>query len=607
MRSDAEKINANGGWVLNRPIADYINSEIVPSGLNRNVRSWCPSCGPDRKKQNERTLSIKLNEDHALFLCHHCDEKGRVNFKGGSSVEYDYEFEETNVVSIDTPRREEKRVDYNGVTDDLMKWLTEERGISPETAESADLVTSDIWMRGKGEEVSCLGFRYNHSDGSTAVKWRDSEKNFSQTGAAKELWGIENFDGGDLVICEGEIDALSYREVGVYAVSVPNGAPNKPSTGVESRKYEYLMSARDKIELADRVIIATDSDEPGVLLAEEIVRRVGRGKCWVVSYEDGCKDANDVLVKLGKEALANSLIRATPWPVSGIRDAKEFRESAVSLFEGGMDRGISMGIADLDKVYRVNPQTLTILTGIPGSGKSSFLTWLSVNLASRTGWGSVILSAETPTEIHVLQMASVYLGKPFQGEYKMSKEELDVALDWVQNNFTFLDTSDTSINSVLERAAISIMRTGARIVQIDPYNFLTTAEDGVEGVLQINKLLVGLKQFAEEHDCAVILCAHPTKMYRAPDGSTPSPSGYDVAGSSAFFNIADAGLTVDRMEEGSSKLRCWKARFPWIGSIGDCELHFNPHNGNFSIDYMGGSHGKTFSKVPQESFDDFDF
>ena len=200
MRSDAEKINANGGWVLNRPIADYINSEIVPSGLNRNVRSWCPSCGPDRKKQNERTLSIKLNEDHALFLCHHCDEKGRVNFKGGSSVEYDYEFEETNVVSIDTPRREEKRVDYNGVTDDLMKWLTEERGISPETAESADLVTSDIWMRGKGEEVSCLGFRYNHSDGSTAVKWRDSEKNFSQTGAAKELWGIENFDGGAPVI-----------------------------------------------------------------------------------------------------------------------------------------------------------------------------------------------------------------------------------------------------------------------------------------------------------------------------------------------------------------------------------------------------------------------
>lgn len=607
MCRDVEEIETKGRWSLSSSIAEFINTNIIPQGLDRNVRAFCPSCGPDRKNQNARTLSVKVNHDHALFLCHHCDEKGRVNFKEGFDMEYDYEFEETNVVSIDTTRKEEKHVEYESVSEEFLTWLSEKRGISADTAIASELVVSNVWIRCKDEEIPCLGFRYIHSDGSTAVKWRDFEKNFSQTGSAKELWGIENFDGGDLVICEGEIDALSYREVGVYAVSVPSGAPNKPSTGTSSRKYEYLMSAREKIELADRIIIATDSDEPGVLLAEEIVRRVGRGKCWVVSYGGDCKDANDVLVKLGKDALANTLVRATPWPVRGIRDAKEFRESAVSLFEGGMDRGISMGIVDLDKIYRVNPQTLTILTGIPGSGKSSFLTWLSVNLASRTGWGSVILSAETPTEIHVLQMAAVYLGKPFHGEYKMSKDELDVALDWVQNNFTFLDTSDTSISSVLERAAISIMRTGARIVQIDPYNFLTTAEDGVEGVLQINKLLVGLKQFAEEHDCAVILCAHPIKMYRSPDGSTPSPSGYDVAGSSAFFNIADAGLTVDRMDEGLSKLRCWKSRFPWVGSVGECELHFNPHNGNFSVDYSGGVYGKAFTKAPQENFDDFDF
>ena len=69
----------------------------------------------------------------------------------------------------------------------------------------------------------------------------------------------------------------------------------------------------------------------------------------------------------------------------------------------------------------------------------------------------------------------------------------------------------------MERAAISIMRTGAyspdRSLQL-PHH----PEDGAEGVLQINKLLVGLKRLAEDHDCAVILCAHPTKMYRAPDG-----------------------------------------------------------------------------------------
>ena len=462
-------------------------------------------------------------------------------------------------------------------------------------------------MRGAGAEVSCMGFPYSHSDGSVSVKWRDTDKNFSQTGSAKELWRINEFDGGDLIICEGEMDALSYQEAGVFAVSVPNGAPSKASVGVSSKKYEYLFDARDKINSADRVIIASDSDEPGALLSEEIVRRIGKAKCWVVSYPDGCKDANDVLVKHGVDELRSTLVRATPWPVSGIRDAKEFRESAISLYTDGMDHGVSLGLPDLDKVYRVNPQTLTICTGIPGSGKSSFLTWLSVSLASKTGWGSVILSAETPTEIHVLQMAAIYLGKPFSGEFKMSEAELNIALDWVQSNFTFLDTSDTTIKSVLDRAAISILRTGARIVQIDPYNFLTTAEDGIEGVLQINKLLVGLKQFSEQHDCAVILCAHPTKMYRAPDGSTPSPSGYDVAGSSAFFNIADAGLTVDREEQGKSKITCWKSRFPWIGSVGSCVLEFNPLTGGFSTPLFGSEHGQKKSyKKPEENFDDFD-
>jgi len=588
-------------------IAVYIERNFS-SGLSKTVRSTCPSCGPDRKKSGERTLSITVSDDHALYRCWHCDEQGRVNLNGRNKLDLDYEYKPTNVVSISSNASAQPEQNYEELSEEYIDWFRESRSISEETLRSSNVVCGSVWIRSKGRDEHCVGFRYIHKDGSTAIKWRDTDKNFTQTGAAKEMWGIEKFDGGDLVICEGEIDALSYREAGVYAVSVPSGAPSAPSSGISSRKYDYLLSSRDKIASADRVVIACDGDGPSVILAEEIVRRVGRGKCWVVNYEDGCKDANDVLVTLGKEALLNTLVRATPWPVTGIRDAKEFRETAISLYEDGMDRGISMGIPALDKVYRVNPQTLTILTGIPGSGKSSFLTWMSVNLASRTGWGSVVMSAETPTEVHVLQMASVYLGKPFQGDYKMSKTELEIALDWVQNNFTFLDTSDTSIDSVLDRAAVSIMRTGARIVQIDPYNFLTTSStDGIDSVMQINKLLVGLKKFAEDHDCAVILCAHPTKMYRSPDGSVPSPSGYDVAGSSAFFNIADAGLTVDRIDDGSSRLRCWKARFPWIGSVGECDMHFNHLNGNFSVDYGGGFLGKEASQKASEDFDDFDF
>jgi len=587
-------------------------------GAGSALRRTCPECGPDRQSRNkkERTLSVTFGDDHALYLCHHCEAKGRVNFEDTSltefkeqpttSVELDDELtDQSNVVSIDVHKL--SHVEMDPMSDKQVDWLSS-RGISKETADKCGLGSGSMWIRAHGEERPCVGFPYTHLDGSFAIKWRTGGKKFTQTGSASELWRIQEFSGGDLIICEGEMDALAYQEAGIFAVSVPNGAPSRASTGTASKKYEYLFAARDQIKRADRVLIATDQDEPGRILAEEIVRRLGRGKCWVVNYPDDCKDPNDVLMTHGPEALASTAVQATPWPVKGIRDAKEFRAGALSLYHNGMDRGISVGIENLDSLYRANPQTLTVITGIPGSGKSSFLTWLSVNLASRHGWGSVIMSAETPTEIHVLQMAAAYMSKPFHGPYKMDEEELLVALDWVEQNFAFLDESDTSIQSVLDRAAISIMRTGARILQVDPYNFLTTGDSAEEGVLQINKLLVGLKSFAVEHDCAVWLVAHPTKMYRGQDGTTPTPGGYDISGSAAFFNVPDAGISLSRGELGEAKVTCWKARFPWIGALGNTDLDFNSHSGVFSAPLFGASIAQkaSFKETSEENFDDFD-
>ena len=70
-------------------------------------------------------------------------------------------------------------------------------------------------------------------------------------------------------------------------------------------------------------------------------------------------------------------------------------------------------------------------------------------------------------------------------------------------------------------------------------------------------------------------------MYRNKDGSRPTPGGYDVSGSAAFYNVADTGLTVTRDGEGVSKITCWKARFPWLGETGECLVGFNRATGVF--------------------------
>ena len=552
------------------------------SNSGKNFRLPCPVCEPDRKQRGTKTLSITMDGDHALFKCHHCEEEGRVTVYNG--VDYSAKvssppIEVLPMPPIPIPTRSDVDSDSK-FSSGQTAWFVS-RGLSIETINSSGVIAGKVWMRRRNAEVPSIGFSYLNSDGSRATKWRDGEKNFSQDGAARSLWEIDQFSGGDLIIAEGEMDALSFREAGHWATSVPNGAPASVGSNATNQKFTYLWDAREAIESASRIILAPDADGPGNALAEEIARRVGRARCWRVSYPEDCKDANDVLVKHGKDAVSDSLTSATPWPVSGLRNPAEFREEVERIYVDGVDTGISSGLAPLDELFRVMPQTFTVVTGVPGSGKSALLTWLSVQLAVRAGWRSAIFCAETSTQILILQLAAVLVDKPFRGEAKMNEDDLAYALDWIADKYIFLDESDTNVDSVIDRAHAAILRYGIRILIIDPYNFLTSDSDAEQSTQVINALLVKLKSFAVQHGLAIFLVAHPKKMYRNKDGSQPSPGGYDVNGSASFYNVCDTGLTVSRDGDGVSKVTCWKSRFPWLGETGECLLGFNRLTGTF--------------------------
>ena len=529
-------------------------------------RTICPVCSPDRKKKNERSLSIKMDKGSAVYLCHHCEASGIVSLE---------ERVLESVVPVEV---------IPAISEAQAEWFSS-RGISEDVVEKCGVVTGNIFVRSRDAEVPCVGFRYENEDGSSATKWRDGAKNFSQTGSARALWRISDWVAGDLIICEGELDAMSCIQAGQYATSVPNGAPSVLSgLNGTSTKYSYLWDAKEQIDKAKRIILATDGDEPGRCLAEEIARRIGKARCWRVVYPDDCKDPNDVLQKHGENSLREVLRAATPWPVHGLRSVSEYREEVLSLYHRGLDQGLGVGMPELDSIFRVCPQTLTIVTGVPGSGKSAFLSWLSVQLAAQHDWPFAVLSAETPPRIHLLQMASIYMQKPHEGPNKMSDDELLTALDWLDERCVILDDADTSIDSVLERAHAAVLRMGVRMLVIDPYNFLTGSLGGASdesSISNINHLLTGLKNFSCQHSLSIMLVCHPVKMYRGNDGRTPTPTGYDVSGSASFYNVADAGITVSR-DGDSSFLTMWKARFPWIGKSGRCEMEFNPGTGSFS-------------------------
>jgi twinkle protein len=550
---------------------ETFKSVVLDAALH-GARVHCPACSEGRKKSHIRTLSVDVVENRAVYKCHHCDESGA--FTLGTDW----------VAPIPRKERPKPPVDLRScdpLGESHYQYLLE-RGISAETADRCGVVASVRSFAGTGPR-SCIGFPYKNPDGSDAIKWRDREKHFSQSGSAQSLWGIESFTGGDLVICEGELDRLSFEEVGIAATSVPNGAPSprKHPELADTPQPAYLWESKASIDNADRVIIATDNDAPGNALADELARRIGKARCWRVPFPSGCKDANDVLVQHGALALVECLDDATPWPVAGLRDAREYRDEAIALFHEGFDKGLKTGLHDLDSIFTVTAPSINIVTGIPGSGKSTFLTWLSVQLAARD-WGIAVLSAETSSQIHLLQLASSYIGKPFRGGMKMSEEELRQGLDWVERKFVFLDEADTDIDSIIDRVHAAVLRNGVKAFVLDPWNFVssTAADDGSVGA--INRTLVRLKTLASDHGIAVFVVAHPVKQHQNNDGRMPVVGGYSISGSAAFFGVADVGLTVSRAEGGNALISNWKSRFPWNGRVGHAVLGFDQDSARFS-------------------------
>jgi twinkle protein len=169
----------------------------------------------------------------------------------------------------------------------------------------------------------------------------------------------------------------------------------------------------------------------------------------------------------------------------------------------------------------------------------------------------------------------------------MTKAELEKGKQFVQSNFSFLyqaDGSLASLDSILERLRVAVMRHGVRGAVIDPYNYIAKPKDVAE-TDWISTMLSQVRLFAQAHDVHVWFVAHPTKMMRNADGKLPVPNGNDISGSAAWWAKADCGLSVHRPEPTRSpvsEIHSWKCRFSWIGKQGKAMLVYSMATSTYS-------------------------
>jgi twinkle protein len=532
-------------------------------GSKGKIKTTCPKCSHTRKHRNERCLSV--NVDIGAYTCWNCGWTGVVK----TMKEYK-PVPQSELVKLSDP---------------VVSWFST-RGISNQTLLRYRVSEGVEYMPQVSEERRCIYFNYFIGDEMVNIKYRDRDKNFKLvSGAQLSLYGLdvamENSDD-NIVIVEGEMDVLSFYEAGVkIAVSVPNGA----SKG--DQKLEWLEDMLPYLS-GRKVHLATDNDAPGLSLRNELARRLGKENCLIVSFPEGCKDANDVLLKHGKQSLRQCYIDSEPFPIEGIESVDY--DMLSSIWDEGYPTGWKTGWEGMDSHAQWMPGRVTLITGIPGNGKSTFLKNLLVRLSENYGLTYMVYSAEEASAtMAVSDILSIKTGKSFFSSPlapRMSKEEMMSTAPWVNYHFKYysLSENESSVESILSKAKEMIRRVGINGLVIDNMSTIErqfgSSQDNRHN--SIGNMMRDLRQFARENGIHIWLVAHPKKMHKKADGTYEVPNGYDVGDSSHYFNSPDNGVTVHRNRiTGQTEVHWWKIRFKYDGTDGVDYFTFNVGNSRF--------------------------
>ena len=207
-----------------------------------------------------------------------------------------------------------------------------------------------------------------------------------------------------------------------------------------------------------------------------------------------------------------------------------------------------------------------------------------------------MFSPEHKTSMHIRRMVQMYLQKSFEEGFsnRMTKEELEKGMKWINKHFFFMETHDEvpSIDLLLDISKSAIYKFGCKGVVLDPFNEISA----VRGQNQredewIRDFVSKCKRFTRLHSICFWVVAHPTKMVREKDGKYAIPDSYSISGSAHWSNLSDVILTVYRdIEEKETKLITRKIREQDLyGKIGEKTFFYNYRTKNFELDEKGSS------------------
>jgi len=534
-------------------INGFLIDQFNQYNLEQKKQGICPLCSHTRKPENKKAKCCSYDWERGLGTCHNCNNTFQLHTyqrKGASSKEY--------VRPVDN-------TDYNIPRTKVAEWF-KSRGISTQTLIDLQVGEGSEYMPQTGKTENTIQFTYHVGDQLINVKYRDGRKNFKlYKGAEKVFYNINSIVGyDDCVITEGEMDVLALHEAGIKnVISVPNGAT------LTNNNLDYLDNCIDYFEDKEKIILAVDKDEAGQMLQKELVRRLGAEICFLVDFDE-CKDANEFLLKYGKEKLRDCIQKARPYPLENVTTFKDIEGEVTDFVKHGFKKGFQIGLSNFDDIFSTYTKQFITVTGIPSSGKSDFVDQMVVGYNQNYGWKTAFASPENaPTYLHAHKLMRKVWGD-MPSKYDIGSNKWKEVSNHVNDNFFFIDMERYTLESVLRKGAELVKRKGIKCLVIDPYNKVRDVDCKTEDVNRYTmEYLTKIESFAKKFDVLVFIVAHPTKMYKNGDGKIEEPNMYNIKGGGEWYDASYHGLLVHRdYEAKNTKVKVLKVKFQNLGENG---------------------------------------
>ena len=498
---------------------------------------FCPYC--KNKTDDKNTFAINLRTGQFKCLRASCGAKGNM-----ITLARDFNFSLGNDFDEYFNRRKKYR-DLSRYPRPIVRppavEYMESRGISAGITESYGLTTQkehdNVLVFPFFDEVGKMQYiKYRKTDFD---KEKDSSKEWAEKGCKPILFGMDHCDAEAsevLVLTEGQIDSLSVAEAysgEVNVVSVPTGCNG----------FTWVPYCWDFLSQFKTLIVFGDYEKDHITLLDEMQKRF-KGVIKHVRIEDyqDCKDANELLIKHGKQAVIGAVERAVIVQNKRIKKLSEVQSKNMSQVPG-----INTGISQLDHLLGgFYFGQLIILTGERGLGKSTLGSQFIVN-AINQGVTTFCYSGELMDWMFQSWLDRQCAGREYinwtkgpRGEdvYLIDGAALELIHDWYDELCFIYDNSvinsdDDENETILETIETAVKQYGCRMLMID--NLMTAIEDDLSSDLyrQQSAFVRALAEMAKRYDVIIILIVHPRKR----TGRTFDND--EVAGSSNITNLAD--------------------------------------------------------------------